>query len=107
MPIAAQKSAYNSEEFSCVDSRMKRAKVIVCEGIGQSRDKNLAVLNVPVLGSAKYGDELVVEAELDRNIVLTIKGHSKLAVAQNYSVRKAVEVTQLCFGLDFQGVNYG
>lgn len=107
MPIAAQKSAYNSEEFSCVDSRMKRAKVIVCEGMGQTRDKNLAVLNIPVLGSAKFGDELVVEAELDRNIVLTIKGHSKMAVEHGNSIRKTAEVTQLCFGLDFQGVNYG
>ena len=106
MPIAAQKSAYNSEEFSCVDSRMKRAKVIVCEGMGQVRDKNLAVLNIPILGSAKFGDELVVTAELDRNIVLTVKGHSKMAVEHGNAIRKTAEVTQLCFGLDFQGVNY-
>lgn len=107
MPIAAQKSAYNSEEFNCVDSRMKRAKVIVCEGLGQTRDKNLAVLNIPVLGSSKFGDELVVEAKLDRNIVLTIRGHSKMGVKYGHSIRKSAEVTQLCFGLDFHGVKYG
>lgn len=107
MPIAVQKSAYNSEEFICVDSRMKRAKVIVCEGMGQRRDKNLAVLNIPVLGSAKFGDDLFVEAELDRDIVLTIRGHSKMAVEHGHAIRKTAEVTQLCFGLDFHGVKYG
>lgn len=107
MPIAVQKSAYNSEVFNCVDSRKKNAKVIVCEGINQIRDKNLAVLNVPVLGHYKYGDELVVEAELDRDIVLTVKGHSQLAVERGASIRKSAEVTQLCFGLDFHGGKYG
>lgn len=107
MPIAVQKSAYNSEVFNCVDSRKKNAKVIVCEGINQTRDKNLAVLNVPVLGHYKYGDELVVEAELDRDIVLTVKGHSQLAVERGASIRKSAEVTQLCFGLDFHGGKYG
>lgn len=107
MPIAAQKSAHNSEEFNCVDSRLKRAKVIVCEGLGQEKDKNLAVLNIPVLGHNKFGDDIVVEVELDKDIVLTIKGHSKMAVASGYAIRKTAEVAQLCFGLDFQGVNNG
>jgi molecular chaperone DnaK (HSP70) len=107
MPIAAQKPAHNSEEFNCVDCRMKRAKVIVCEGLGQTRDKNLAVLNIPVLGNPKFGDEIVVEAELDRNIVLTVKGHSKMAICQGAAIRKTAEITQLCFGLDFRGVKHG
>lgn len=100
MPIAVQKSACNSEEFYCVDSRMKRAKLIVCEGLGQIRGKNLAILNIPVLGHADYGDELFVEAELDKNIVLTVRGHSKMAVEHDAAIRKTAEVTQLCFGLD-------
>lgn len=107
MPIAANKTAHNAEEFNCVDSRMKCAKVIVCEGVGQRRDKNLAVLNVPILGHAKFGDELVVEADLDKNIIMTIKAHGKMAVAQGCSIRKTAEVTQLCFGLDFQGAKNG
>lgn len=107
MPIAVHKSAYNSEEFCCVDSRNKRAKIIVCEGLGQVRDKNLAVLNIPVPGYYDYGDEIVVEAELDKNIVLFIKGHSKLAVSNGRAIRKTAEITQLCFGLDFHGGNHG
>lgn len=107
MPIAVHKSAYNSEEFCCVDSRNKRAKIIVCEGLGQVRDKNLAVLNIPVPGHYDYGDEIVVEAELDKNIVLVIKGHSKLAVSNGHAIRKTAEITQLCFGLDFHGGSHG
>lgn len=107
MPIAAQGSAHNSEEFCCVDSRKKRAKVIVCEGMGQTRDKNLAVLNIPILGHANYGDDIVIEAELDKDIVMTVKGHSKMAVDHGKAIRKTAEVTQLCFGLDYQGVKYG
>lgn len=107
MPIAVHKSAYNSEEFCCVDSRNKRAKIIICEGLGQVRDKNLAVLNIPVPGYYDYGDEIVVEAELDKNIVLFIKGHSKLAVSNGCAIRKTAEITQLCFGLDFHGGNHG
>lgn len=106
-PIAVHKPAHNSEEFCCVDSRNKRAKVIVCEGLGQVRDKNLAVLNIPVPGYYDYGDEIVVEAELDRNIVLSVRGHSKLAVSNGRSIRKTAEITQLCFGLDFHGGNHG
>lgn len=107
MPIAPQERARNSEEFNCVDCRSKRAKVIVCEGIGQHKDKNLAILNIPVQDNPAYGDEVVIEAELDRDIILTVRGHSKLAVANGQSIQKSTEVTQLCFGLDFQGAGYG
>lgn len=107
MPVAAQKSAHNSEEFSCVDQRQKRAKVIVCEGLGQKKDKNLAIFNIPLLGDARFGDDIVIEAVLDRDIVLTVKGHSKMVQGygdrENYSIRKSVEIHQLCFGLDFMG----
>ena len=105
MPIAANGLAHNEEEFSCVDSRLKRAKIIVGEGCGTKKDKNLAILNVPVLGDYRFGDDIVVEASLDRDIVLTIKGHSKMVVGyekdENYAIRKTAEVVQLCFGLDF------
>ena len=46
MPIAANGLAHNEEEFSCVDSRLKRAKIIVGEGCGTKKDKNLTVLAV-------------------------------------------------------------
>ena len=106
-PVSPDKAPPKTEEFYCVDSRSKRAKIIVCEGIGQRRDKNLAVLNVPLLGHQKYGDEIVVEAGLDKDIVLTVKGHSRMAVSQGYAIRKTAEVTQLCFGLDFGGIEDG
>ena len=105
--IPVKKSESESAEFNCVDSRMKRAVVMVCEGMGQTRDKNLAVLNIPILGNSKFGDEIVVEAELDKDIVLTVKGHSKMAVSHGCSIRKSTEITQLCFGLDFSGVKNG
>lgn len=108
MPVAAQKAAQNSEVFSCVDQRQKRAKIIICEGIGQRKDKNLAIMNIPLLSDARFGDDIVVEAILDRDIVLTIKGHSKMIMGygrdENHSIRKSVEIYQLCFGLDFMGV---
>ena len=57
------------------------------------------------LGDYRFGDDIVVEASLDRDIVLTIKGHSKMVVGyekdENYAIRKTAEVVQLCFGLDF------
>lgn len=107
MPIAAQGKAHNSEEFVCVDSRQKRAKIIICEGLGNRKDKNLAIMNVPVLGDYRFGDDIVVEAVLDRDIVLTVKGFSKMVMGydndENYSIRKSVEIHQLCFGLEFKG----
>ena len=110
MPIAAQRPAHNSEVFSCVDQRTKRAKVIVCEGMVQRKHKNLAILNVPLLGDTRFGDDVVIEAILDKDIVMTVKSHSKMICGysdkENYSVRKSAEIFQLCFGLDFKGVTY-
>ena len=107
MPIAVKEPAQNSEIFTCVDQRLKRAKVIVCEGIGQQKHKNLAVLNVPLLGDNRFGDDIVVEAELDKDIVLTVRSHSKMVHGyerdQDYAIRKSAEISQLCFGLDFRG----
>ena len=68
-------------------------------------------MNVPLLSDARFGDDIVVEAILDRDIVLTIKGHSKMIMGygcgENHSIRKFVEIYQLCFGLDFMGWNNG
>lgn len=108
-PIAAQGTASREDVFSCVDQRKKIAKVIVCEGFGQKKDKNLAILNVPLLGDARFGDDVIIEAELDKNIVMTIKGHSKMVHGygkdEGYSIRKSAEIHQLCFGLDFMRDN--
>ena len=42
------------------------------------------------------------------DIVLTVKGHSKMVMGyksgENHSIRKSVEIYQLCFGLDFAEV---
>ena len=72
------------------------------------KDKNLAIMNIPLLGDARFGDDIVIEAILDRDIVLTVKGHSKMVMGyksgENHSIRKSVEIYQLCFGLDFAEV---
>lgn len=104
MPIASGKVAKNSEIFTCVDQRSKRAKIIVCEGTNQKKDKNLAVLNVPVLADQRFGDDIYIEGILDKDIVLTINAHSKMVndYYDNYSVQKTEKIHQLCFGLDFE-----
>jgi len=101
-----------SEIFTCIDQRNKNAKVIVCEGIQQEKHKNLAILNVPILNDKHFGDDIKIEGNIDRDIILTIKAHSLLVngykqfrhsgVDEEYSIRKNVEITQLCFGLDFK-----
>ena len=74
--------------------------------MGNRKDKNLAILKIPVLGDARFGDDIVVEAALDRDIVLTMKAFSKMVKGygenEKYSVRKSVEIHQLCFGLSFK-----
>ncbi len=108
MPIATSAPAVNEETFICVDQRSKRAKVIICEGDGQKKDKVLATLNVPVLADNRFGDEIVVHAEIDKDIVMNVKAHSKMVHgyenSENYSIRKSVDIHKLCFGLDFSGV---
>ena len=104
MPVAAQEPAHNQEVFSCVDQRQKRAKIIISEGLGQ-QNQILDVLNIPLLGDARFGDDIVVDAILDRDIILTVRGHSKMVhgygANENYAIRKKTEIHQLCFGLDF------
>ena len=102
-PIATEnKIAHNEEVFTCVDQRQKRAKIIVNEGYGQEEGNNLCVLNVPLLGDSRFGDDIVISGDLDKDIILTIKANSKLVndYDVDYATRKSAEVYQLCFGLD-------
>ncbi len=102
-PIASEtKPAKNSEVFTCVDQRKKRAKVIIDEGIGQEPGKTLCVMNVPTLGDYRFGDDIEVSGSIDNDIVLTIKAHSKMKNNYDviYSCEKVEEIYQLCFGLD-------
>ena len=106
--ISTSEEAHNSEDFICTDSRNKRAKIIVSEGIGQKSDKMLTALNVPLLGDRNFGDEVVVEGTIDKNIVLKVRGYSRQVIgyeqpAEEYSIRINRDVNQLCFGLDFRG----
>lgn len=102
-PIATEdKIAHNEEVFTCVDQRQKRAKIIVNEGYGQEDGKTLCVLNVPTLGDHRFGDDIFISGDLDKDIILTIKAHSKMVNDYDidYSKRKSAEIYQLCFGLD-------
>lgn len=111
MPIAPSQTAHRREIFSCVDQREKLAKVIVCEGMEQQKDRNLAVLNVPILNNNQFGDDIIIEGDIDNNIILTVKAHSvfvqgyktkdRSGIDEEYSIRKIAEVFQMCFGLDF------
>lgn len=106
--ISSSEEAHNSEDFICTDSRNKRAKIIVSEGIGQKSDKMLTALNVPLLGDRNFGDEVVVEGTIDKNIVLKVRGYSRQVIGyeqptEEYSIRINRDVNQLCFGLDFRG----
>lgn len=113
MPIVAngEELAHRAETFTCVDQRNNKAKVIVCEGFEQTSDKVLAVLNVDVLGDNRFGDDVVVDASIDRDIVLIIKAHSKMVHGYGkqdaYSIRVSKQIYKLCFGLDFGGDDYG
>lgn len=105
MPIAADDcEASRSERFTCIDQRNNYAKIIVSEGIGQQKDSMLAIINVPVLADNRFGDDILLQATIDKNITLHIQAHSEMvhgyAHANNYSERKTAEVYKLCFGLD-------
>ncbi len=102
-PIAAEAiKAYNEEVFTCVDQRNNRAKVIINEGIGQERGKNLDILNVPVLGDRRFGNDIFISGEIDNNIVLNVKAHSKMVNTYDvdYAREKSTTIYELCFGLD-------
>lgn len=104
-PVGAEKDAVKSEVFTCVDQRNSIAKVIVCECSEKGKDKNLAVLNVPILGDHRFGDDIFIQGILDKDIVLTVKAHSKMVKGygkdEEYSIQKTAKIHQLCFGLEF------
>ena len=107
LPIASNMNAVKSETFTCVDHRGKNAKVIICEGLDQDAHKTLGIINVPLLGHDLFGDDIFVEAKINRDIVLHVSGYSKMSQGhktpeQQYSVRKSCEINQLCFGLDIK-----
>ncbi len=104
MPIATDGEAARSETFTCVDQRNGYAKIIVSDGIGQQKDSTLAILNVPVLADKRFGDDILFQASIDKDIVLHISANSKMCYGYNkdeeYSIRKSAEIYKLCFGLD-------
>ncbi len=102
MPIAIDKEAQASEMFTCVDQRKGYAKIIISDGIGQQKDSTLAILNIPVLADKRFGDDISIEASLDRDIILHICAYSKMVHGyyENYTERKTAEIYKLCFGLD-------
>lgn len=107
MPISIVENAFRQETFICTDSRQKIAKVLVYEGMNQRADKMLAVLNVPIPAKRMHGDEITIEAEIDKDIILSVRSYSKVAnypgmtSRDAYTERIIKEIYQICFGMDF------
>jgi len=104
--IAADGEARKSEDLVCCDNRGGDAKIIIVEGVGQRKDKNLAILKVPVLNNSRFNDDIKLDATLDKDIILKVSARSFMIMgtkkSEEYSVIKETEVHQLCFGLDFK-----
>lgn len=103
-PIAVG-NGEKEEVFTCVDQRSKNAKVIICEGVEEPKNVSiLGILNVPTLGQGKFGDDVVVKMELDKNIMLDVKAYSLMVNdsydRENKAIMKQTKISQLCFGLD-------
>ena len=102
--IVSGKGNTKEEEFVCVDQRRKNAKVIIRERFDGEAGKTLAILNVPTLGNANFGDEIIVSGTIDRDIVLTVKAHSKFVNdvddPDEKTIEKVLEIYKLCFGLE-------
>jgi molecular chaperone DnaK len=106
--IAADSEAKKSEDLVCCDNRGGDAKIIIVEGNGQSKDRNLTILKVPVLNDSTFNDDIKLDAIIDRDIILKISARSLMVRGykqpkEEYSVKRETEVHQLCFGLDFKG----
>jgi molecular chaperone DnaK len=104
--IAADNEARKSEDLICNDNRGGDAKIIIVEGSGQRKDRNLAIVKVPVLNHANFNDDIKLDAVIDQNIILKISARSLIVRGyrqpeDEYSIVKSVEVHQLSFGLDF------
>lgn len=100
----ANEEALKNETFTCVDQRNGVAKLIISDGVGQQKDSTLAILNVPVLGDKRFGDDIYVEAKIDKDIILHVSAHSKMvhgySDSERYSIRKTAEIYKMCFGLE-------
>lgn len=103
LPIATENKPASTEEvFTCVDQRQKRAKIIIDEGFGQEEGKTLCVLNVPTLSDNRFGDDIFLSGDIDKDVILSVRAYSKMvsSLEKDYSVQKTAEIYQLCFGLD-------
>jgi hypothetical protein len=79
--------------------------VIISDGIGQQKDSTLAILNVPVLADSRFGDDIILEAKIDKDIILHISAYSKMVHGygkyENYSIKTPpAEIYKMCFGLE-------
>jgi len=104
--IAVETNAMKSEDLVCTDNRGGDAKIIIVEGNGQRKDRNLAILKVPVLNHSRFNDDIKLDAVIDQDIILKISARSLNVQGfrrpdDEYSIVKSVEVHQLSFGLDF------
>ena len=102
-PIASDIETVKNETFICTDQRNSIAKVIVSDGIGQRKDSTLAILNVPISCNRKFGDDIYLEAKIDKDIILHISANCKMAQDHedgSYSIRKTAEIYKMCFGLE-------
>ena len=108
--IAADGEARKSEDLVCSDNRGGDAKIIIVEGDGQRKDKNLAILKVPVRNNSKFNDDIKLDAILNRDIILKVMARSLMVNVEHkrpedeFTVQKSTEIHQLCFGLDFKTV---
>jgi molecular chaperone DnaK len=103
--IAVNKEAKKSEDLICIDNRGGDAKIIIVEGSEQRKDRNLAIIKVPVLNHANFNNDIKLDAIIDENIILKISARSLMIRGyrqpeDEYSIVKSVEVHQLSFGLD-------
>lgn len=108
LPLVKGENPKISETFTCVDQRNKFAKLIICDGYNQENDSTLGIINVPILSSNRFGDDIDVNASIDNNIILHIKSNSKMIndLNSNISKQKSLEVHKLCFGLECKGGEY-
>ena len=105
-PIAADGDKIKEQTFTCVDQKNECAKLIICEGVRQEKNKVLAIINVPVRKDPRFGDEIQVNARMDNNIILHVSAYSLMAndksSNRNNAIRKTAEISEMCFGLEIR-----
>ena len=91
------------ETFACIDQRNGNARLIFSEGVDQRQEKILSIMNIPVsMEGFKYGDEIFLKLTIDKNIVLKLEANNTMKTRDSGTIRKSVEVYDLCFGLDIR-----